>query len=73
MIHDHNFSLWTRKVLTLPISIMDVSHAELVDAHLPYGGCQKSLNHVRALIRHLPNHCAMDEKARVLDAISRAV
>ncbi|XP_071332076.1 glycine N-acyltransferase-like protein 2 isoform X2 [Trachinotus anak] len=52
------------KVLLLPVSILDESHAELVDTHLLYGGNQDSLNHVRACIRHLPNHCVMDEKGR---------
>ncbi|GLD45948.1 glycine N-acyltransferase-like protein 2 [Lates japonicus] len=53
---------WQEKVLPLPISILDESHAELVDTHLPYGGNQESLNHVRACIHHLPNHCVTDEK-----------
>ncbi|XP_049922109.1 glycine N-acyltransferase-like protein 2 [Epinephelus moara] len=52
------------KVLLLPISTLDESHAELVDTHLPYGGSQESLNHVRACIRHLPNHCVTDETGR---------
>uniref|UniRef100_A0A3B4TY53 Glycine N-acyltransferase-like protein n=1 Tax=Seriola dumerili TaxID=41447 RepID=A0A3B4TY53_SERDU len=55
---------WQEKVLLLPVSILDESHAELVDTHLPYGGNQDSLNHVRACIRHLPNHCVMDEEGR---------
>lgn len=58
------FVFLCRKVLPLPISILDESHAELVDAHLPYGGSRESLNHVRACIRHLPNHCVTDEKGR---------
>lgn len=59
-----HFSLPTRKVSPLPISTLDESHAELVDTHLPYGGSQESLNHVRACIRHLPNHCVTDERGR---------
>ncbi|XP_051280184.1 glycine N-acyltransferase-like protein 2 [Dicentrarchus labrax] len=55
---------WQENVFPLPISVLDESHAELVDAHLPYGGSQESLNHVRACIRHLPNHCVTDEKGR---------
>ncbi|XP_068588819.1 glycine N-acyltransferase-like protein 2 [Cebidichthys violaceus] len=55
---------WQEKVLPLPISILDESHAELVDTHLPCGGSQESLNHVRACIRHLPNHCVTDEKGQ---------
>ncbi|XP_073327067.1 glycine N-acyltransferase-like protein 2 [Pagrus major] len=35
-----------------------------MDAHSPYGGSQESLNHVRACIRHLPNHCVTDETGR---------
>lgn len=58
------FSLLIRKVLPLPISILDESHAELVDTHLPYGGNEESLNHVRACIHHLPNHCVTDEKGQ---------
>ncbi|KAM7404590.1 hypothetical protein PAMP_011927 [Pampus punctatissimus] len=49
----------------LPISILDVSHAELVDRHLAYRGSQEGLNHVRACIHHLPNHCVADEKGRL--------
>lgn len=64
IIPGHIFSLWPRKVLPLPVSILDESHAELVDTHLPYGGNQDSLNHVTACIRHLPNHCVMDEMGR---------
>ncbi|XP_067449708.1 glycine N-acyltransferase-like protein 2 [Thunnus thynnus] len=52
------------KLLQLPISTLDESHAELVDRHLAYGGSQESLIHVRACIRHLPNHCVTDEKGR---------
>uniref|UniRef100_A0A672YWT9 Glycine N-acyltransferase-like protein n=1 Tax=Sphaeramia orbicularis TaxID=375764 RepID=A0A672YWT9_9TELE len=52
------------KVLPLPVSILDESHAELVDRHLPYGGSQQSLNHVKACVRHLPNHCVTDETGR---------
>ncbi|KAK5863446.1 hypothetical protein PBY51_000475 [Eleginops maclovinus] len=52
------------KLLPLPISILEKSHAELVDTHLPYGGSQESLDHVRACIRHLPNHCVSAEKGR---------
>ncbi|KAM6981491.1 glycine N-acyltransferase-like protein 2 isoform 1-T2 [Tautogolabrus adspersus] len=48
------------KLLALPVSILEESHADIVDAHLPYGGSQESLNHVRACIRHLPNHCVRD-------------
>ncbi|KAI3356831.1 hypothetical protein L3Q82_003482 [Scortum barcoo] len=59
-----NCSVHFLKVLPLPISSLDVSHAELVDAHLPYGGSRKSLNHMRACIRHLPNHCVKDEEGR---------
>ncbi|CAK6951313.1 glycine N-acyltransferase-like protein 2 isoform X1 [Scomber scombrus] len=55
---------WQEKLLNLPISVLDESHAELVDRHLAYGGSQESINHVRACIRHLPNHCVMDEKGR---------
>ncbi len=54
LIRAHNFCLhlplWTRKALLLPISTLDESHAELVDAHLPYGGSQERINHVRASI-----------------------
>ncbi|KAG7227105.1 hypothetical protein INR49_022452, partial [Caranx melampygus] len=60
---------WQEKVLPLPVSILDESHAELVDTHLPYGGNQDSLNHVRACIRHLPNHCVMDETGRPMSWI----
>uniref|UniRef100_A0A8C9X8A8 Glycine N-acyltransferase-like protein n=1 Tax=Sander lucioperca TaxID=283035 RepID=A0A8C9X8A8_SANLU len=52
------------QVFPLPISILNESHVELVDTHLPYGGSQESLNHVRLCIRHLPNHCVTDEKGR---------
>ncbi|XP_060913217.1 glycine N-acyltransferase-like protein Keg1 [Labrus mixtus] len=57
-------SLCVRKLLALPVSILEESHADLVDAHLPYGGSQESLNHVRACIRHLPNHCVRDGNGR---------
>ncbi|XP_029132877.2 glycine N-acyltransferase-like protein 2 isoform X1 [Labrus bergylta] len=52
------------KLLALPVSILEESHADLVHAHLPYGGSQESLNHVRACIRHLPNHCVRDGNGR---------
>ncbi|XP_036959580.1 glycine N-acyltransferase-like protein 3 [Acanthopagrus latus] len=52
------------KVLPLPNSILSESRAELMDALLPYGGSQGSLNHVRACIDHLPNHCVTDETGR---------
>nr|XP_046252001.1 glycine N-acyltransferase-like protein 2 [Scatophagus argus] len=55
---------WQKKVLPLPISILEESHAELADAQLPYGGSQESLNYMRACIRHLPNHCVTDEKGQ---------
>ncbi|CAJ1085378.1 glycine N-acyltransferase-like protein 2 isoform X2 [Xyrichtys novacula] len=51
-------------VLPLPVSILDQSHAGLVDKHLPYGGSRESLSHVRACIHHLPNHCVKDAKGR---------
>ncbi|KAK5923543.1 hypothetical protein CgunFtcFv8_000503 [Champsocephalus gunnari] len=51
-------------LLPLPISILEKSHAELVDTHLPYGGSQESLDHVRACIHHLPNLCVSDEEGR---------
>ncbi|KAG8002741.1 Glycine N-acyltransferase [Nibea albiflora] len=57
-------SLRITNVLPPPICILDESHAELVDACLPYGGSQESINHVRACIRHLPNHCVTDETGR---------
>ncbi|KAF3860330.1 hypothetical protein F7725_000585 [Dissostichus mawsoni] len=38
-------SLPGRNLLPLPISILEKSHAELVDTHLPYGGSQESLDH----------------------------
>ncbi|XP_044066525.1 glycine N-acyltransferase-like protein 3, partial [Siniperca chuatsi] len=40
------------------------TNRHFVDAHLLYGGSQESLNHVRACIRHLPNHCVKDEKGQ---------
>uniref|UniRef100_A0A667WWK9 Glycine N-acyltransferase-like protein n=1 Tax=Myripristis murdjan TaxID=586833 RepID=A0A667WWK9_9TELE len=52
------------KLLPLPISILHESHAELVDRHLPYGGSQENLEHVRACIRHLPNLCVTDDKGQ---------
>ena len=52
----------TRKKHPLKISSLDVSHAELVDRHLPYGGTQESVSHVRACIRHLPNVCVTDDR-----------
>ncbi|KAF7657899.1 hypothetical protein LDENG_00020900 [Lucifuga dentata] len=55
------FPALSRKLLT-PISVLDESHAELVDRYLPYGGSQES--HVKACIRHLPNHCVMNEKGQ---------
>lgn len=59
LIHVQNFCsyppLQIRNVLPLPIYILDESHAELVDAYLPYGGSQESINHVRA--------CVTDETA----------
>uniref|UniRef100_A0A667WI68 Glycine N-acyltransferase-like protein n=1 Tax=Myripristis murdjan TaxID=586833 RepID=A0A667WI68_9TELE len=57
-------STLTRKLLPLPISILHESHAELVDRHLPYGGSQENLEHVRACIRHLPNLCVTDDKGQ---------
>lgn len=59
-----HFSLRSRKVLPLPISILNESHAELMDVHLPYEGSQESLNHVKVCIRHLPNYCVTDETGR---------
>ncbi|XP_010789083.1 glycine N-acyltransferase-like [Notothenia coriiceps] len=55
---------YSENLLPLPISILEKSHAELVDTHLPYGGSQESLDHVRACIRHLPNLCVSDEEGR---------
>ncbi|XP_076734504.1 uncharacterized protein LOC143414279 [Maylandia zebra] len=51
-----------RKELPLQISKLDGYHAELVDACLPYGGSQESLNHARVCSCHLPNRCVTDEK-----------
>ncbi|XP_029995864.1 glycine N-acyltransferase-like protein 2 [Sphaeramia orbicularis] len=62
--NSENIASWREKVLPLPVSILDESHAELVDRHLPYGGSQQSLNHVKACVRHLPNHCVTDETGR---------
>ncbi|XP_067095223.1 glycine N-acyltransferase-like [Osmerus mordax] len=41
----------------LKISSLDVSHAELVDRHLPYGGTQESVS-----IHHLPNVCVTQDR-----------
>uniref|UniRef100_UPI0037E7DEC0 glycine N-acyltransferase-like protein 2 n=1 Tax=Semicossyphus pulcher TaxID=241346 RepID=UPI0037E7DEC0 len=60
----HSLGSMDRKALLLLVSFLHESHAELVDAHLPYGGSRESLNHVRACIRHLPNHCVTDEEGR---------
>ncbi|KAJ4934232.1 hypothetical protein JOQ06_007034 [Pogonophryne albipinna] len=57
-------SLPGRNLLPLPISILEKSHAELVDTHLPCGGSQESLDHVRACIHHLPNLCVSGEEGR---------
>ncbi|XP_068604228.1 glycine N-acyltransferase-like [Brachionichthys hirsutus] len=48
----------------LPVSILDESHAELVDKHLTYGGSQDSINYIRACLRHLPNQCVMNENGQ---------
>ncbi|XP_034552283.1 glycine N-acyltransferase-like protein 2 [Notolabrus celidotus] len=60
--HNQESMVWQGKMAPLPVSILGESHAELVDAHLSYGGSRESLDHVRACIRHLPNHCVRDEK-----------
>lgn len=66
LIRVYNFlpcrCLPVRKELPLQISKLDGYHAELVDACLPYGGSQESLNHARVCSCHLPNRCVTDEK-----------
>ncbi|XP_071399684.1 glycine N-acyltransferase-like protein 2 [Centroberyx affinis] len=62
--HSPESTDWQEKLLPLPVSSLDESHAELVDRHLPYGGSRESLNHVRACIRHLPHRCVTDDEGR---------
>ena len=56
------FSPMTKKKHPLKISSLDVSHTEVLDWHLPYGGTQERVSHVRACIRHLPNVCVTDNR-----------